>query len=343
MKVLPTRRRSSARDQLELAAEPLGLRLVPASELEAAIAVLPVATGAFESGAHARPAPARRRAAAVRRKRLWDLGEDELSETVAGLREGERDVGVQALELASGCASRRCPRRATHRCRPPSSPPRARGARAVARAVAASRSARSSGLVATAALHRSTPPAASSRETRGDEVRAREVVRGRERRAFGVVGLLLGHGRKAVGAACGDPTERPGAPADLALDGVAIVHARRRLYGVGGRVTALPGGDALDDEEPLAGLDVADPPRLAGESGVAPRALEPALEACLLGAERHDLRAPRAELAPRLQVARDRPVVEERHHDEDGDREQDAEAAPLAARLALRRAPVLLR
>ena len=65
----------------------------------------------------------------------------------------------------------------------------------------------------------------------GDEVAAGEVVGRRERGALGVVRLLLGDGGEAERAAGRDPAERPGAPADLALDDVAILHARE-LYGV---------------------------------------------------------------------------------------------------------------
>ena len=57
----------------------------------------------------------------------------------------------------------------------------------------------------------------------GYEMRAGEVVGRGEGGAFGVVGLLLGHGGEAIRAASRDPAKCSGAPADLALDGVAII------------------------------------------------------------------------------------------------------------------------
>ena len=71
-----------------------------------------------------------------------------------------------------------------------------------------------------------TPARLEARDRR-DQVAAGEVVGGRERRSRVVVRLLLGDGREAERAAGGDAAERPGAPADLALDDVAIVHAAK--------------------------------------------------------------------------------------------------------------------
>src|SRR3954469_22349742 len=73
---------------------------------------------------------------------------------------------------------------------------------------------------------------------RGDEVRAGEVVGRRERLSVVVVRLLLGHRRKAIRAAGSDPAKRAGAPADLARDGVSILHGKslesqREPYGAG--------------------------------------------------------------------------------------------------------------
>ena len=98
MNVLPTRRRSSAEIRSNWRLRRSACGRVAGRELEAAIPVLPVAPGAFDGGAHAASCSAVR-AAAVGGKRLRDLGENELSDAVARLRERERDVGVEALEL----------------------------------------------------------------------------------------------------------------------------------------------------------------------------------------------------------------------------------------------------
>ena len=96
--VLPTRRRSSAEIRSNWRLRRSACRRVAGRELEAAIPVLPVATGAVHGGAHAGVVLGFR-AAAVGGKRLGDLGENELPDAVARMRERERDVGVEALEL----------------------------------------------------------------------------------------------------------------------------------------------------------------------------------------------------------------------------------------------------
>ena len=63
---------------------------------------------------------------------------------------------------------------------------------------------------------------------RRDQVVAGEVVRGGERYALLVVRILLGDGRQAEWTPGGDPAKGTGASADLALDDVAILHARHR-------------------------------------------------------------------------------------------------------------------
>jgi hypothetical protein len=86
---------------------------------------------------------------------------------------------------------------------------------------------------------------------------------------------------------------------------------------------ALPRGDAFHDEQPLAGLDVPDPPRVAGEGRIARRPGKAELEALLLGAQRYDLGQARLSFAARLEVARDRSEVQESHHDHDRERNQE--------------------
>ena len=103
-------------------------------------------------------------AASLRPERL-DLREDPLAELVAGTGEGEGDVRMEALEAAAApraadavlerraavAAGRRRRRAASRSSRCASSP--------------AARLAASAGSVRVAALQRSTPPAASSRDT----------------------------------------------------------------------------------------------------------------------------------------------------------------------------------
>ena len=86
----------------------------------------------------------------------------------------------------------------------------------------------------------------------------------------------------------------------------------------------LPLGGALDDEEVLAGSDVADPPRRARELVEARGALEPCGCAIPVDAERRDLRPPLGELVARLEVGAERPDVEERDDAEDDDGQQEA-------------------
>ena len=103
---------------------------------------------------------------------------------------------------------------------------------------------------------------------RGDEVRAREVVRRRERLAVDVVRSLLGDRRQRR---TGSGRRRAGTRA-----AAARAAARRRARSSMAKTTAVatlracarlpPGRDALHDEELLARPHVADPPRLALES-----------------------------------------------------------------------------
>ena len=61
-------------------------------------------------------------------------------------------------------------------------------------------------------------------------------------------------------------------------------------------VLAAPSVDALDDEQPLAGLHERKPPRLENERLGAPRRLQPPLELTVLGLEPANLVAARAVL-----------------------------------------------
>jgi len=88
---------------------------------------------------------------------------------------------------------------------------------------------------------------------------------------------------------------------------------------------ALPGANALDDEEPLAWLHEANPPCLTSECCITRCPRESSFEAYLLGSQYDHLSAAVAEFVARLDIAREGPVVEERHHSQDRDGEQEAE------------------
>ena len=159
-------------------------------------------------------------------------------------------------------------------------------------AVARSRSSRRSSSLATAALQRSTPAGRLEARDGGDEVPAREVVRGRERLAVGGVRILLGHRREPPRAARDDAAEGAWLAPELARDDGPIVHpvtVPARPVSAGVRPSPL--GGALDDEEVLAGPDVADAARRPRELVEARGACESGGHACALGAERGDLGA----------------------------------------------------
>src|SRR5207248_6140860 len=122
---------------------------------------------------------------------------------------------------------------------------------------------------------------------RRDEVPARDVVLRGERRPALVERCLLRHRRPAERAAYDHAPKGARLAAELARDERAVVlHASMML---------APGGDAADDEKPLAGLHEPEPPRLTDE--LLPRAGlgEALLEACLLRPQRAHVRLPRIE------------------------------------------------
>src|SRR5439155_2885597 len=63
----------------------------------------------------------------------------------------------------------------------------------------------------------------------GDQVRTREPVGRRERRAGVVVRLLLGYGRTAEGTTDGDAPKRARLTSKLSSDDLAVIFHRRRL------------------------------------------------------------------------------------------------------------------
>ena len=162
--VLPTRRRSSAEITSSCAASSAAWVIVPRGELEAPVTGLPVVADEIEVGDHAASSPTGR-AARVGGPRIHGLRKDRLTDAIAGLRERVRDVGMETLELRGvpRAADTGVERRAVIGALG-SSPQANDGSVAVARWLVRDRRV-SSGSAATAALHRSTPPAASRRET----------------------------------------------------------------------------------------------------------------------------------------------------------------------------------
>jgi len=75
--------------------------------------------------------------------------------------------------------------------------------------------------------------------------------------------------------------------------------------------SALPCLDSLDDEEPFAGLDQSEPPRLPHERSVARGIGELALQLPSLVAKALELRRALGERVTRIDVGVQRPVVEE--------------------------------
>jgi len=155
---------------------------------------------------------------------------------------------------------------------------------------------------------------------RGDEVSAREVVGRRERCPVGVVRVLLRHRRKPVGAPNRDPSKCARRATELPGDDGSIVHARSlRARATSSCGSSLPPGrNALDDEELLAGPDVPEPTCLPLGRLHAGGVHEPEPKLLSRATERVDLGPARREVAPRLEVAGQRPVVEV-----DGDRHDD--------------------
>src|SRR5262245_54231680 len=82
--------------------------------------------------------------------------------------------------------------------------------------------------------------------------------------------------------------------------------------------------DVLHDEEVLAGTDVAEEPLLGRQRRRRRRLPELPLEGRLLALELLDLREPLGTLRARREVVMQRPVVEEPHEDENGDRDPTA-------------------
>src|SRR5438034_3094641 len=98
---------------------------------------------------------------------------------------------------------------------------------------------------------------------------------------------------------------------------------------------APPPRDVLDDEEVLAGADVAERPRLGGEGGVRRRMPEPLLERDLLPLQLPHGRELDRSLRACVEVVVQRPVVEEPHQHECAHREPAPCDGSTKARAAL--------
>jgi hypothetical protein len=79
-------------------------------------------------------------------------------------------------------------------------------------------------------------------------------------------------------------------------------------------VPLQPAVDALDDEEPLSGLDQPEPARFARELRVARGRRDEPLQVLVLPAQRQDLRGSRLDRVPGVQLGSSRLVVQ--HRDE---------------------------
>src|SRR5262249_43441878 len=90
-------------DDFELEAQPVGGDTIARQVLKAAVAVFPLPAHDLEYRSHPRPQYLSRGTANLRPQRL-ELRENSIAELVAGLRERERDVGVQAFETAGARA-----------------------------------------------------------------------------------------------------------------------------------------------------------------------------------------------------------------------------------------------
>src|SRR5262249_26517850 len=145
-------------------------------------------------------------------------------------------------------------------------------------ASAASRLDRSSSSARTSSVQRSTPPAASSRETAATScghVSQNVVGNGWPFSSYGDCSATAGRPngqREATRRNAGGG--RPSCRSTIARsrpEGSSTTVAERS-------VLSQPGFDALDDEEPLVRLDEAEPARLAGELGIARRCGDEMLE-----------------------------------------------------------------
>src|SRR5829696_8070996 len=101
-----------------------------------------------------------------------------------------------------------------------------------------------------------------------------------------------------------------------------------------GFLSGPPLVDSPDDEEPLAGLDEAEPPGTPGESLRRVGLGDLAGELVAFGAERPDLGSALLERRLRVEIALERPVVEEPHDEDRRDCEPAHERRPATDRAA---------
>lgn len=153
------------------------------------------------------------RAAFSRGPELLELDEDPLAELVPGSRESERRVGVQALQPGGASLT--------------ANPAGELGPQAALVFAAALSACAKLGILPrepAPTLHPS--PRLDPRE-RGNQMRAGQVVRRRERLARLVERRLLGNRRTSERTAHGDAPEGPWRPSELALDNLFVIHPDR--------------------------------------------------------------------------------------------------------------------
>src|SRR6266545_4413159 len=155
-------------------------------------------------------------AAGVARPESGDLGEDPVSELIAGTCKGESRVRVEALEAAA-------PRGAADPDRQLGPQPPLLGARRLQAQLQIT--------IVLGALGPALDPAGRLQARhRCDQMRAGQPERRRKRIAVLVVRRLLRHGRPAERTADSYATEGTRGTTQLTLDDGAIIHRRRRYY-----------------------------------------------------------------------------------------------------------------
>src|SRR5258708_1408375 len=180
---------------------------------------------------------------------------------------------------------------------------------------AARRLASRTGSSAAAFVQRSTPPAASRRETaatRNGQVSQKVVGNGSPAESYGLCSVTAGlpNGQRRATAR----NARGSRPIWRATTTRSAATARQASA-----QPLPPLVDPLDDEQVLAGADIAESARLTGKRGHRGRRAQPLLECRLLPLETMADGLPLPQLPARIDVRAQRAVVEQRDEDERAD------------------------
>src|SRR5262245_34110163 len=187
-------------------------------------------------------------------------------------------------------------------------------------ASAASRLSWSSGSSRASVVQRSTPPAASSRETAATscgQVNQNVVGKGLPDSSYGDCSVTAGRpkGQRAatrLKARGGRPSCRSTTARSRAV--------RSSTTAADPSVLLQPGVDPLDDEEPLVGPDEPEPASLASKLLAARGGRDEVLEPAVLRPQLSDLLRPRRHLVPGAEIGSGRLVVEQPEQHEPGER-----------------------